>query len=232
VTKSPAYQWYPKDILASARVQEMSLAEEGAYRRLLDYCWLNGSVPSDERRCARLIGKGATPEMAKYILEMFIPHPTDPDKKIHDRLESERIKQESNSKVRKLAAEARWDKQGKSADVRGKQAMSESVTISDANEYANALQMQSLSTATPVKKRNTKVFQKPTRSEIEAYFLERKSTLEEAHDFEDHYDSNGWKVGRNKMADWKASARNWLKNDFKPKTAPSLNGSHERKFVH
>jgi uncharacterized protein YdaU (DUF1376 family) len=137
--KTPAFLWYPKDILTSSRVQEMSLAEEGAYRRLLDYCWLNGSVPSDEKRCARLIGKGATPEMAKYVLDMFLPHPTDPDKKIHDRLEVERAKQESNSKARKFAAEARWDKRGKPADVRGKQVISEL--------GANAMQMHTESDA-------------------------------------------------------------------------------------
>ncbi len=60
MNKSPAFQWYPKDILSSARVQEMSLAEEGAYRRALDFCWLNGSLPADTEKLARVIGKGAS----------------------------------------------------------------------------------------------------------------------------------------------------------------------------
>ena len=140
--KSPAFQWYPKDILASSRVQEMSLAEEGAYRRLLDYCWLNESVPADEKRCARIIGKGATPEMAKVVLEMFVPHPADETRMIHDRLEIEREKQKKNSIARKQASEARWNKRGKSKKAIGKQAKSKS--------DANALQMQSISFATPV----------------------------------------------------------------------------------
>jgi uncharacterized protein YdaU (DUF1376 family) len=138
--KSPAFQWYPKDILASARVQEMSLAEEGAYRRLLDFCWLGGSIPADEKRCARLIGKGATPEIAKVCLEMFSPHPEDESKMIHDRLEVERAKQESNSKARQQAAKARWKKPGKPQKERGKQ---ETPTVD-----ANALQMQSIPIAT------------------------------------------------------------------------------------
>lgn len=114
MNKSPAFQWYPKDVLASARVQEMSLAEEGAYRRLIDYCWLNGDVPADPQRCARLIGKGATEEIAKVVLEMFIPSPTNPDRMIHDRLEIERKKQEEHSKERsesgKRGAKTRWAK--------------------------------------------------------------------------------------------------------------------------
>lgn len=35
--KSPAFQWYPKDILASARVQEMSLAEEESAEEILNH---------------------------------------------------------------------------------------------------------------------------------------------------------------------------------------------------
>lgn len=34
----------------------------------------------------------------------------------------------------------------------------------------------------------------------------------EAQKFIDYYNSNGWKVGKNPMKDWKASVRNWLKN--------------------
>ena len=34
--KSPAFQWYPRDILTSIRVLEMSLEQECCYRRLLD----------------------------------------------------------------------------------------------------------------------------------------------------------------------------------------------------
>lgn len=35
-------------------------------------------------------------------------------------------------------------------------------------------------------------------------------TAEEIHDY---YTSNGWKVGRNPMKDWRAACRNWLKNN-------------------
>lgn len=40
----------------------------------------------------------------------------------------------------------------------------------------------------------------------------------EAQKFFDHYESNGWRIGRNPMQDWKAAARNWQRKieDFKP----------------
>jgi hypothetical protein len=34
----------------------------------------------------------------------------------------------------------------------------------------------------------------------------------EAERFVDFYTANGWKVGKNPMKDWKAAARNWIKN--------------------
>jgi hypothetical protein len=46
-----------------------------------------------------------------------------------------------------------------------------------------------------------------------------------------YYESNGWKVGRNAMKDWRAAVRTWERNSFssKPeKQAPSMDyGSPE-----
>lgn len=142
--KSPAFQWYPKDILASARVQQMTLAEEGAYRRLIDYCWINGSIPADAQKAARLIGKGASIEIAMTVLDMFSPHPDDPDKMIHDRLEIERAKQKHNSEARQKAAEARWKGRGKSVNGNGKQVESKS----NANALQTDMQNDALHIAT------------------------------------------------------------------------------------
>lgn len=91
--KSPAYQWYPKDIIGSERVAFLSLIEEGAYRRALDFCWLHGSIPSDPKKLALLIGKKCTSKIASAIIHMFIPHESDSDRLIHDRQELEREKQ-------------------------------------------------------------------------------------------------------------------------------------------
>jgi len=40
----------------------------------------------------------------------------------------------------------------------------------------------------------------------------------EAQKFFDYYTSNGWKVGRNSMKDWHATARNWMNNNKPTKT--------------
>ena len=51
-------------------------------------------------------------------------------------------------------------------------------------------------------------FRPPTREEIAAYCAERGNNLDAGRIF-DHYESNGWMVGKNKMRDWKAAVRGW-----------------------
>ena len=59
----------------------------------------------------------------------------------------------------------------------------------------------------------TKRFVKPTLSEIEQYCIERNNNVDAQH-FYDHYESNGWKVGKNSMKDWKACVRTWERNGY------------------
>ncbi len=54
---------------------------------------------------------------------------------------------------------------------------------------------------------------RPTLEEVQAYANEHGYALDVQH-FYDYYESNGWRVGRNPMKDWRAALRNWLKNDF------------------
>ena len=51
-------------------------------------------------------------------------------------------------------------------------------------------------------------FQKPTLNEVEDYCADRKNGIS-ASAFIDHYESNGWKVGRSPMKDWRAAVRQW-----------------------
>lgn len=91
--KSPAFQFYATDYLGSQRVQMLTLEEEGAYIRLLCYCWQHGSIPSKHSEIARLVGKGCSTNLARVVSEMFDKHPNDQFKMIHSRLESEKNKQ-------------------------------------------------------------------------------------------------------------------------------------------
>lgn len=51
---SPAFSIYPKDLLSDGNCSAMSDEEFGVYMRLLFHAWLEGSIPSDPQRLARL----------------------------------------------------------------------------------------------------------------------------------------------------------------------------------
>lgn len=113
--KAPAFQFYPADWLGSQRVTLMTLEEEGAYIRLLSYCWQHGSIPREPEKIARLIGKNASIALAQSVATMFQP-PFDNgsvvgDVLVHDRLEAQRKEYdawlEKSRKGGKASAEAR-----------------------------------------------------------------------------------------------------------------------------
>ena len=54
-------------------------------------------------------------------------------------------------------------------------------------------------------------FVKPGVEEVRAYCVERGNRVD-AQKFVDYYESNGWRVGRNPMKDWKAAVRTWERN--------------------
>lgn len=62
----------------------------------------------------------------------------------------------------------------------------------------------------------TKRFHPPTAEEVQAYCLERENGID-AQRFIDYYESNGWKVGKNPMKNWKAAVRTWESKEKKPK---------------
>lgn len=68
----------------------------------------------------------------------------------------------------------------------------------------------------PVNKKSEKKngqarFTKPTVEEIQAYITEKKYSVS-AIRFFNHYEANGWKVGKNKMVSWKHAVANWNSN--------------------
>ncbi len=61
--------------------------------------------------------------------------------------------------------------------------------------------------------KRTRAFVKPTIEEVRAYCTERNKGVN-AETWFDHYQSNGWKVGKNAMKDWRAAVRKWENSLF------------------
>ena len=78
----------------------------------------------------------------------------------------------------------------------------------------------------PTRKR----FVPPTLEEVKAYCRERQNVVN-AERFIDHYSSNGWKVGRNPMKDWKAAVRTWERSEFNKADKPQEKKSSGNVFL-
>lgn len=70
-------------------------------------------------------------------------------------------------------------------------------------------------------KATTSRFHPPDVEEVKDYFIEkcdtdeqeRKWAVQQAERFYAYYESNGWRVGRNPMKNWKAAASGWISRD-------------------
>jgi predicted phage replisome organizer len=77
-------------------------------------------------------------------------------------------------------------------------------------EIEKEKELDIVGTAVP---KRPKRFKPPSVDEVRAYCRERKNMVD-AEKFIDYYTSNGWKVGKNSMKDWKAAVRTWEKNGY------------------
>jgi len=74
-------------------------------------------------------------------------------------------------------------------------------------------------------------FKKPTQEEISIYLSEKYPTANKnaintfSEKFYNHYDNNGWKVGKNKMKSWKLAFTSWnetIQKDLFPSVVKSI----------
>jgi len=62
----------------------------------------------------------------------------------------------------------------------------------------------------------------PTIQQVQEYCRERGNSVNPSK-WMAHYESNGWRVGRNPMKDWKAAIRTWEHGAFEPSAASKPN---------
>jgi hypothetical protein len=68
-----------------------------------------------------------------------------------------------------------------------------------------------------IEKKKVVRFQKPTIEQLKEYMSEQGMN-DIAENWLNHYEANGWMVGKVKMKDWKASVRTWKTNNLKVTT--------------
>lgn len=62
-----SYPWYISDWRSSETRMRMTLAQRGLYRELLDYCWLEGSIPSDLKTLLLIAGTSSRDFTSSWV---------------------------------------------------------------------------------------------------------------------------------------------------------------------
>ena len=88
-------------------------------------------------------------------------------------------------------------------------------TLINKNDKNDKKEKLDINTETRNIKKEIKKFVPPSQEEVRAYCKERNRGVD-PDKWWDFYQSKGWKVGQNKMVDWKAAVRTWEHN--KPAT--------------
>jgi len=82
MAKDPAMPFYVNDWLSSPRTACMTLEQQGAYLRLLCYCWASqeAAIPDEEQALARLSGlaEGWFTNGSRLVRDCFVAHPSKP----------------------------------------------------------------------------------------------------------------------------------------------------------
>lgn len=105
-------------------------------------------------------------------------------------------------KSRSSKSEANSKQTSSKIEAKDKQSLYVSSSISASNS-------KSLKEEEP--KKTTKRFQPPTLQDCLEYFVANGSNEIEAEKYLCYYDSNGWKVGKNKMKNWRSAAKGWIR---------------------
>lgn len=71
----------------------------------------------------------------------------------------------------------------------------------------------------------TQKFLPPALEDVKAYCTERGKGVDPERWY-DHYQSNGWMVGKTKMKDWKAAVRTWERNEYDAGRSANNAGNH------
>lgn len=136
----------------------------------------------------------------------------------------------------KKGADKRW-KDGKSHSENGKCHSEDGKTCKTLTESESVTLTETLTESESVippseesKSRTRKRFRPPTVEEVEAYCFERNNKVD-AERFVDFYASNGWRVGKNPMKDWKAAVRTWEKREDNSPMSAAQRADQERHEV-
>lgn len=152
MTSLPYFPFYPADWLSSPRIMCLTLAQQGAYMRLLAVCWMSGdcSLPEDPQKLAVLSG---LPIEEVPALGLFLgPHPQKTGFLTNERLYKEWKKAQWVSDMRAQAGK----KSGKSRRTNVQHLLNKSMNKTGTHVHKSEVRMQKSDSDTDFRIRSQK----------------------------------------------------------------------------
>lgn len=209
--KDPAMLFYTSDFLTGVTL--LSMKERGQYITLLCLQQQLGHMTLKQMTTA--VGKLSEAVAGKFV--------QDEDGLYYNiRADIEINKRKAHSDKQRENVQKRWNKNTEliPSDVpKEYDGIYHGITTVIPLENENEIENKNIKSTTKVDK-NDKKFKPPTVEEVRAYCTERGNNVD-AQSFVDFYTSNGWKVGKNSMKDWRASVRTWERRDNSKPVSPN-----------
>lgn len=232
----PSFDFFPNDFLGGT--MHLTTEEIGAYLLMMMYQWANGHIPNDELLIRRIIRVHETKyETIWFRLKekfelVFTPESGPDDRPVlqNRRLAIERERRISIWNAHKSAGKLGGrPKKEQSSDIsqekpNGFDLVSKNKTKSKPNGKTEDGRRKSSGLEGGVgETKGSNEFQPPTPKEVSDYAKSINKPID-ADRFVDFYESKGWMVGKNRMKDWKASARSWISRNLS-EVAPGMHNS-------
>ena len=206
--KNPAFQFYPGDWTRD--MDDHSLEIEGAWIRICCRLWWapqRGRLTCTPERWAVILRKdiSCTNRIIDYLLNEKISR-GQREANGYITLWSKRMMQDDKDREYNRLRQQRFQR---------KERANANITphITATSHRSSSSSSSSSSKKNKDRGKRTAPFAPPALFDVSTYCQERRNNVD-AQIFLDHYTSNGWMVGKNKMKDWKAAVRTWEKRQF------------------
>lgn len=118
---------------------------------------------------------------------------------------------EYESKPKQTQAEESKEKQTEANESNGKQTQANESPQAHTQAHTHAQEQAQKENGKRARARESAArFAPPAIGECDAYFAENGGTPVQSTQFHAYYTSNGWRVGKNPMKDWRSAARGWI----------------------
>ena len=213
--KDPAFLFYSSDFISG--VQDLTMEERGQYITLL--CLQHQKGHLTEKMIRLCCGNATADVLAKFQQD-------DDGLFFNARLEIEIDKRKAHAEKQRVRAIDGWKKRkNQTCDTDATASTTAYATAMPlVNENENINENEIIVEDANEKKTTRKKFVKPHENDVYNLmaelnvtgnnFMSEMKLVNFARTFMDHYEANGWIVGKTSMKDWQSTVKNWMRREW------------------